>query len=104
MAAMQLCSCFSLDAGTETVGLLERRTRAGHRSLKQGQLEVVGRGRRQLNLRWRPHHKSFRRELCSWPENYGQKGHARRSKGVGRGDRAWGSVSLARAERSTTDS
>jgi len=35
---------FSLDAGTETTALLERRTRAGHRSLKQGQLEVVGIG------------------------------------------------------------
>jgi hypothetical protein len=40
---------FSLDAGTETTALLERRTRAGHRSLKQGQLEVVGGGRRQLD-------------------------------------------------------
>jgi hypothetical protein len=35
----------SLDDGTETTAPPERRTRAGHRSLKQGQLEVVGRGR-----------------------------------------------------------
>jgi hypothetical protein len=46
MAAMQL---IRKHAGIETTVLLERRSRAGQRSLKQGQLEVVGRGRRQLD-------------------------------------------------------
>jgi hypothetical protein len=49
-----------LDAGTETTALLERRTRAGHRSLKQGQLEVVGRGRRQLDSAGGPTSKGVR--------------------------------------------
>jgi hypothetical protein len=37
-----------------TPALLERRTRAGHRSLKQGQLEVVGRGRPLLRPKGGP--------------------------------------------------
>jgi len=72
MAAMQLWSCSRSEAGTETPDLLERRTRAGHRSLKQGQLEVVGRGRPLLRTTGGPTIKDSDRNCVL--ARYGQKG------------------------------